>query len=212
MSEPRNLPELEDALIDRAKRLAAEYIEHGRDGREAILRDERDRLRVREERIAQEARAQADRLYRRRVQAAELRQHGIIDQQRWELIRSVMKDLPDQLAALADDEEAYRTFLQAMLAHAAESIGDEKLVATFNTRDRARLENEWQAFSKKAVPGNQVELAAETVDCSGGVRVSNSDNEVSVDATFEGRMERFEDELMQVISERLFASEIHHGS
>ena len=212
MSEPRNLPELEAALIDRAERLAAEYIDHGRDGREAILRDERDRLRVREERISQEARAHADRLYRRRVQAAELRLHGIIDQQRWELIRSVMKDLPDQLAAFADDEEAYDTFLRAMLTHAAESIGDEKLVATFNTRDRERLDNDWQAFCKKALPGHQVELATEAVDCSGGVRVSSSDNEVSVDATFEGRMERFGDELMQVIAERLFASEIHHGS
>lgn len=212
MNEPRNLPELEAALIDRARRLATEYVDHGRDGREAILRDERERLRVREERISQEARAHADRLYRRRVQAAELRLHGVIDQQRWELIRGVVKELPERLMALADDAEAYDAFLQAMLRHAADSIDDDTLIAAFNARDRERLEDRWAEFCEQAVSGRKIGLAKDPVDCSGGVRVSSADNEVSVDATFEGRMDRFEDELMQVIAERLFASEIHHGS
>ena len=212
MNEPRNLPELEAALIGRAERLADEYIDHGRDGREAILRDERERLRVREERISQEARAHADRLYRRRVQAAELRLHGIIDQQRWKLIRGVVEDLPDRLTALADDEQAYEAFLQAMVAQAADSIDDAKLSVACNARDRAWLESRWEAFSQQAAPEKTIDLAETPIDCSGGVRVSSSDNKVSVDATFEGRMERFEDELMQVIAEHLFAREIHHGS
>ena len=124
----------------------------------------------------------------------------------------MIKELPPRLTALADDPETYDAFLREMLRHAADSIADDTLVAAFNAQDRARLEDGWAAFCKQAVPGKTIELAAEPVDCSGGVRVSSSDNEVSVDATFEGRMERFEDELMQVIAERLFASEIHHGS
>jgi V/A-type H+-transporting ATPase subunit E len=211
VSEPQDVPDLEAALIERAERLAAEYLARAQEGREAILKEERERLHSREERISQEAATSADRLYSRRVQAAQLRLQGSLDRLRWGLIQSVVADLPNRLAALADDETAYEHLLQALLAHAAEGMGDEDLVAEFNGRDLARLRDRWEAFCEKAVPGRSIDLKPDPYECSGGVRVTSRDNRICIDATFEGRMERFRDDLLQTIAERLFVRNVGHS-
>jgi V/A-type H+-transporting ATPase subunit E len=215
VTEPQDVPDLEAALIERAERLAAEYLARAGDGREAILKEERERLHSLEERISQEAGTSADRLYSRRVQAAQLRLQGNLDRLRWGLIQSVVADLPNRLAAMADDEAAYEQLLQALLAHAVqsmdESMGDEDLVAEFNDRDLARLRDRWDTFCEQAVPGRSIDLNPDPCQCSGGVRVSNRDNRICIDATFEGRMERFRDDLLQTIAERLFASNVGHS-
>ena len=205
MSDKDSMPDLESALLDRAERLADEYLAKGRDGRDAILKEEQDRLRAREQRIVDDANADADRLYRRRVQAAELRNHGALDRERWRLIESVMDDLPGLLAAIVDDRKTYEPLFRALLASAAESIDDDELIAQVNAHDLATFEDRWEALCKKAVPRKRITLSPEAIECSGGVRVSGHDDRVCVDATFEGRMQRFHDELTQTIAERLFA-------
>lgn len=205
MSPAEGMPDLEAALLDRAERLADEYLARGRDGRDAILKEEQDRLHAREERIVDEAKANADRLYRRRVQAAELKNNGELDRERWQLIQSVMDELPARLADIAGDEAAYEQLLQALLEHAAASIDDNELIAQLNARDLAEFGKRWEALCKKASPRRHIALSPEPVDCSGGVRIASKDNRVCVDATIEGRMERFRDELTQTIAERLFA-------
>lgn len=205
MSASEGLPDLEAALLDRAERLADEYLAKGRDGRDAILKEEQDRLRSREERITDEAGANADRLYRRRVQAAELKNHGALDSERWRLIQSVIDELPARLSDIVRDEAAYERLLQALLANAAESIGDEEMVAQLNARDLEVFEGRWEMLCSKVSSQRRIALSPEAIQCSGGVRVANKDNRVCVDATFEGRMERFREELAQTIAERLFA-------
>lgn len=205
MSDPDSMPDLEAALLDRAERLADEYLAKGRDGRDAILKEEKERLREREQRIADDANADANRLYRRLVQAAELKNHGALDRERWRLIESVMNELPGRLAMIADDRDTYEQLLAALLASAAASIDDDELIAEVNAHDLTVLEQRWEAFCRRAVPGKRIELSPEAISCSGGVRVSGHDNRVCVDATFEGRIERFRDELTQTIAERLFA-------
>lgn len=212
MNDAKNVPKLEAALLERAERLAAEYIDHGRDGREAILKDERERLRIREERTTREATAIADRLYRRRVQAAQLRLQGLVEQQRWELIRQVAEAVPEHLLAVADEPKSYEELLRALLGQAADTIGEDELVAQLNARDLKKLKSRWKTFAEKAAAGRSVALDPQPIDCSGGIRVSSRDDRVCVDATFEGRTERFEDELLQTIAEHLFAREVRKGS
>ncbi len=206
MTEPKGVSDLEAALIDRAERLASEYLQKGKDGREAIINEERDRLRTREERIADEAKADADRVYRRRVQAAQLKVQASLDRERWQLIESVIDELPQALASIAADDETYTDLLQHLLAQGATSIGEDDLVVSLNARDRGRLEARWQEFVDQAAPGRHITLDMSDADISGGIRVSSADGRVSIDASFEGRTERFRNELVQVIAERLFAN------
>ena len=212
MTDPKTMPDLEAALIDRADRLATEYIARGRDSREAILSEERERLRNREERITEEAQADADRRYRRRVQAAQLSLQGKLDRERWNLIQAVVEELPERLKSFADNDRRYESLLKSLMNTAAENIDDDDLVASLNASDLGKLESHWPAFVKEAAPGKSIALDPQPIECSGGVKISSKDNRVCIDQTFEGRSDRFRDDLVQAIAERLLAhAEIHVG-
>ncbi len=206
MSDAKDVSELEAALIDRAERLANEYLQKGKDGRAAILNEELERQRAREARIGEEAQADADRIYRRRVQAAQLKIQANLDRERWQLIQSVIEALPAKLATAADDRAYYTGLLEALVGRAAESIGEEELVASLNERDLDRFRDEWRDIVNSAAPGKDIRLSPEPVEISGGARLTSVDDRVAVDASFEGRAERYEGELVQVIAERLFAN------
>lgn len=205
MNEARDIAGLEAALLAQAERLAAETIARGEDGRKAVLRDEQTRLDAREDRITRDAKAAADRLFRQHVQAAELRLAGDIDRLRWNLIENVLAGLPERLDALAADTGTYEPLLETFLGGAAAELDAAELVATFNARDTERLRERWAEIAARAAPGRNLELDPEPGAFGGGVRVADRDRRVCVDATFEGRIVRFRDELAEAISERLFA-------
>jgi V/A-type H+/Na+-transporting ATPase subunit E len=207
LNEARDIAGLEAALLARAEQLAAETVARGEDGRKAVLRDEQTRLDTREERITREARAAAERLFRQRVQAVALRLTGDIDRLRWSLIEEVLAGLPARLEALAADSGRYEPLVEALLSGAAANLDAAELVATLNTRDTDRLQARWTDIAARAAPGRKLELGPEPGTFSGGVRVASRDGNVRIDATFEGRIARFRDELAELIAGRLFADE-----
>ena len=79
--------ELESAILQRANRLAAEFKQRAERSRDNILREASDRLRLREEREILAAKTQAERSYRQRVQAAEIKHQEELDRLRWDLVR-----------------------------------------------------------------------------------------------------------------------------
>ena len=206
MNEARDIAGLEAALLARAKQLAAEYVAHGEDGRKAVLREEKTRLDSREERLTREEKAAAERLFRQHVQAAELRLTGDIDRLRWSLIEEVLAELPARLATLAGDP-GYEPLLSALLGGAAAQLDAPEVVATLNARDTDRLRARWSEFSGAAAPGRKIALDPEPGEFGGGVRVASRDGRVRIDATFEGRIERFRNQLSEAIAEHLFAGE-----
>lgn len=210
MSVRADLQSLETALLQRAESLALEYRARARQSRDSILHDGSERLRLREERETLTAQALADRLYRRQVQATELRLQAELDRLRWSLMQRVMQQLPKRLEALVQDEQQYLSLLRQLLAQAARAIVKPSLVAELNARDLERLQPRWSLFVQDLLADQSpsIALSAEPISCSGGVRVRSEDNEIVVDNTFEGRIERLSEEIYQVILERLFPQDI----
>ena len=205
MTSDYEVKDLELALLERAERLAQEHLQRAADERERLIHEENDRLHLREEREVLAAKASGERLYRRRTQAEEIQLQEKIDQLRWQLIQSVMQGLLGRLDKLAENEQEYLPILERLMIHAAQAIDDDELEADLNARDLKRLQADWESFSKRAVPNKTIRLNPDPCTCTGGVRLRTLDNRILVNATFEGRMERYEDELLQVIMERLFS-------
>lgn len=205
MNPDRQAEGLESSLLATAKSLAQEYLERGRQGRDHILEEANERLRLREEREVSLAKAASERFYRQRVQAAQIRLQRQLDQLRWGLVQEVLEGLTQRLAEVVEREDEYLGLLQQWLGQAAERIEAGELVAEFNGRDLARVERDWVRFVAGAGTGKSVLLAPEARACSGGVLVRSADNRIRVDATFEGRRERYEEALYEVVMERLFA-------
>ena len=205
MTTEHEVRDLESALLERAERLADEYLERASNEREHIIHEENERLHLREEREVLAAKASAERLYRRRTQAEEIKLQEKIDQLRWELIQSVKTGLLERLDDLAENEQEYLPLLEQLLVQAAQAIDDDELEADLNQRDLKRLQSDWEQFVSRAVPNKTIRLNPDPCQCTGGIRLRTSDNRILVNATFEGRMERFEDELLQVIMDSLFS-------
>lgn len=204
MDAARQTEELASALLARARALADEYIARGRRGRDHIVNEANERLRLREEREVLLAKAAAERRYRQQVQAAEIKLQRELDQFRWGVVQTVLAGLGRRLQELSEDRRTYRPLLQRYLAQAAEVIESSDLVAEFNARDTQWLRNDWAAFVAEAHVSKQIVLAEEPCQCTGGVLVRTVDNRIRVNNTFEGRRERFAAELFEVVLEHLF--------
>lgn len=205
MSDADDISGLEAALAGRARKLADEHLVNGRQERELILAETRQRLHIEEEREVLAAKAQAERAYQQRVQAAELGLRAELDQLRRKLADAALASLPARLAALAEDEQCYLPLLRNFLREAAQAIERDDLVAQFNARDLQRLQPDWEKYANEAAPGKRLILSPEPVDSIGGVLVSSADRNIRFDNTFEGRMERLDETLQGVIAEWLLA-------
>ncbi|OIO11841.1 MAG: hypothetical protein AUJ80_01670 [Gallionellaceae bacterium CG1_02_60_325] len=205
MSETNDISGLEAALEQRAHKLAGEHLASGRQARERILADTRQRLHIEEERAVLAAKARAERAYRQRVQAAELDLRSGLDSLRRELAVAALARLPDHLTALAEDDAHYLPLLRNYLSEAAQAIERDELVAQFNARDMRRLQADWTRYASEAAPGKHLSLSAEALHCIGGVLVSSADGNIRFDNTFEGRMERLDETLQGALAERLSA-------
>lgn len=205
MSDADDISGLEAALADRARKLADEHLVNGRQERELILVETRQRLHIEEEREVLAAKIRAERAYQQRVQAAELDLRAGLDRLRRELVDAALAGLPARMAALAEDEQSYLPLLRNFLCEAAQAIERDELVAHFNARDLRRLQPDWEKHANEAAPGKRLILSPEPVDSIGGVLVSSADGSIRFDNTFEGRMERLDETLQGVIAERLLA-------
>lgn len=204
--------ELEQAILARAERLAAEYRDRAQRSRDNILRAASDRLRLREEREEAIAKALGERTFRQQVQANELKLQGHLDRVRWNLVTDVQRRLGERMEAFRRDDPGYLDLLSAYLAQAAREIESDDLVAEVNPQDLSRLQQRWEEIAAKAAPGKSVQLSPEPIESAGGVLVRSADNRIRVDNTFEGRLERLSQRVQQVILERLLPMGFESGN
>jgi len=212
MSDGHTIGGLESALLARAEKLAAEYLAGGQHVRQQILADNNQRLHIEEEREVLAAKAHAERVYQQRVQASELGLRAELDHVRWNLVNSVLANLPGRLSELAQDEARYLPLLLAWLREGAQAIERDHLVVQVNARDLPLLQRDWNNYAQEAAPKKHLELCEQTLNRIGGVLITSSDGDICFDNTFEGRMEKFSEALQGAIADQLIpAGEAHHG-
>ncbi len=198
--------DLENSLIARAEMLVQEFKTSAAHRRNEILSEANERLHLREEHEVLLARAAADKLQRQQVQSAEIRLQGDIDRLRWTLVQAVLTRLDEAVADLVNDENKYMTILSGLISAAAQAIDADTIVVELNTQDLLRLNKRWESFSKALAPGKKLQLSPQPLHSIGGALLHDSDNRLRVNQTFEGRKQRMNEMLIQVVMGRLFAN------
>lgn len=213
MSDTNDISGLETALAERAKKLAGEHLTSAHHAHERILAETRQRLHIEEEREVLAAKAQAERIYQQRVQAAELDLRAELDRLRWELAHAVLAKLPIRLQQQTADESRYLLLLLAYLREGAQAIERDEIVVQLNQRDWQHFQQNWQELAQQAAPGKLLTLSPETLNSIGGVLLTSADGNIRFDNTFEGRMERLDEVMQGAITEQLesHTTEIPHG-
>jgi V/A-type H+-transporting ATPase subunit E len=126
-----------------------------------------------------------------------------MDHLRWNLVEGVRGRLDERIRAFVADDNAYLELLKALIREGVEQIEKDDLVVEVNARDHGRLASNWDQFSSGIADGKKLALADEPIQTVGGAVVSDRENRIRLVNTFEGRQERLESRLHQVIIERL---------
>jgi len=203
MTELDDVSGLEKALMERARKLSEEHLVNGRQARDLILLETRQRLRREEERETAAAKAQGERVYQQRAQAVELELRARLHRLRWELANDVLAKLQARLSVLAEDEPKYLSIMVNYLHECAQAIERDELIVHCNARDFQLLRKNWARHAQEAAPNKRLTLSPEILTSIGGVMIVSADQNIRFDNTFEGRMERLADLLQGAIAERL---------
>ncbi|AHF03771.1 ATPase [Marichromatium purpuratum 984] len=195
--------ELEQAILARAERLAAEYRARAASRRDTILREAAERLRAREQHEEQVARALAERSFRQQVQASELKLQTHLDRVRWNLMQAVERGLEERMRAFIAERDTYGDWLATLIVRDAGLIEQPRLRVEANAHDLVLLRERWAAILEALPEGREAELVEEPITALGGVRVSDAEGRVRIDDTHAGRLERLRPEIQRVILERL---------
>lgn len=198
--------QLEQALIRQAESLAREQRERAESGKARILAEAAEKIRLAEAREVLAAKAEAERIVRRQVQAAETRLAADLDRLRWALTESALAGVELAFQRLVEDEARYPAVLEQWLAAAVRALPAGDLVVEIRAADQARITPLWPGMAARTGPGRKLELAVHGQASEGGLRVRLADNRAQLDQTFEARRARLADELARVVMERLFAS------
>ena len=204
--------DLERAILARAERLAAEFRERANRGRDSILREAAERLRLRESREEGIARSLGERTFRQRVQASELKMQSHLDLLRWNLVQDVEGRLKGRMQAFMQDESAYFHWLVDLIAEGAARMERKSLNVSVNAHDHQRLFARWDSVLERLPKGHTAVLLDEHIDTLAGCLLASEDGRIRVDQTFEGRLARLRARIQQVILERLLPGGIDTGN
>ncbi len=197
---------LQEALLHRAQTLADEYLQHGQEARERIAEESAVMLRRREKEETLLAKSLGERRYRQRLQAGKLALRAELEHLRWTWMQATLEKLQASLVHLVENESAYLPIVAKLFVQAADAIERDQLVAQLNATDLQRLGGRWESWSAELVPAKKVLLSSDPIDCTGGIVLHSRDKRIRVDNTFEGRLERLQDELQRLIQEHLFGT------
>lgn len=206
------IDDLQTALLERAKALANEYLTRAQHERDRGIEQANDRLRLREEREVSIAKVMAERIYRQKVQASEIKMREELDHLRWAHVQAVMTALKESLAKIVEDKGTYLPLLQQLIATSVKCMEDKELVVEVNARDFSLLEGQWKSITDEIAGKKKMALQPSDRKSIGGVVVRNKDDTIRIDNSFEGRMQRYMSELEQVVTERLFSSATPMGA
>ena len=206
-TESDQVKALQRAILERANDLSAEHVSQARMSRDKILDDARKKIKMMEQNELLAAKINADREYQRLVQASELGNQAELDRNRWGLVESVMHSIRRKLTDLCADEQNYQRLFTTLLKQGVDLIGQTELVATLNNEDLSRYRDNWKAMVRDSCGASvTIRLAPKSSNCSGGLKLLSRQGDVMIDNTFEGILERREDEIHRLIFERMFAS------
>lgn len=196
---------LKQAMLDRARKLAAEHIAQGSQSRQKILEATHEKIQLMEQKELLLAKTQAEREYLRKVQAREIQLQAELDRNRWGMVQVVVDKLTKYLRELPDKQTEYRKILIKLLAQANKLLKQDNAVAYLNQQDYQQFSPQWQQIIEQ-VGNTTLLLSDHTINSSGGVKLISQDGDIMVDNSFEGLLSRKQEELHNVIFERLFAT------
>ncbi|MEO2241849.1 MAG: V-type ATP synthase subunit E family protein [Euryarchaeota archaeon] len=196
------LKELEERILEEAKREAEEIVKEAEEEAEKILEKAKREAEERRREILDRARREAETRKRREIAQARLEARQLKLQAKEECIEEALERARRRIRELSEEgSRRYLEFLERAAVEAARAISTDKVILRVNERDREAME--------ELLPDVRVEVDKEVelgdpVDILGGVIAESEDGSEVFDNSVEARMRRMRSELVRRVSDTLF--------
>ncbi|MCY4252622.1 MAG: V-type ATP synthase subunit E family protein [Thaumarchaeota archaeon] len=161
---------------------------------QASLEASRPALEAEYDRIASEASKEADKVKRQLTGAADLEARNAQLRLVEGAIERVFEEASSRIRAAPRDGE-YSRLIAGLVSEAAEALGTTEIVFSTSAADR-------EAVSAAIAGLSGAEVAAEPIECMGGVRAVTRDGSTSFDNTLDARVERLKPLIRKEIAAR----------
>jgi len=151
------------------------------------------------EKILSDGRKEAEKIHRQVVGSSDLEARNKQLLTLEAAVNDVFNRALEQTAAMDRNDEDYITLTKSLLAESVNILGSDDVMVYTSTGDRDVV----QAVLSSDYPNS--ELAAEAIDCLGGVRIRSKDGTMTFDNTLDARIERMKPLIRKNIASKFGA-------
>lgn len=204
MTEEQQLAALEEAILARARSLANEIGAKAARQRDEILRTANEGIALMEQRETLSAKANAERLFRRQVQASELKLQQRLEELRWHLVLEQEQRLKARFRKFCDARDTYLDWLRDLLKQGLERLPGTRLLIEVNEADLHWLRPLWHDLQSALKDGERLQLATRPCHGSGGLLLTDAEGRTRLDNRFEGLLARQHETIVRTLQQHLF--------
>lgn len=204
MTEEQQLAALEEAILARARSLADEIGAKAARQRDELLRTANERINLMEQREILAAKANAERLFRRQVQASELQLQQRLEELRWHLVLEQEQQLGVRFRQFCNERDAYLAWLKQLLIQGLEHLPGAGVVVEVNEEDLHWLQPLWHDLQSALKDGERLQLATRPCRGSGGLLLTDAEGRTRLDNRFEGLLARQRETIVRTLQQHLF--------
>lgn len=186
------LEEVEESIKERIAANAASTRQAAEKEAVKILENAKKKVAELQQQRDLEIKKLTDELGNREIAAANLSARKLKMDAKKDAIDKVYSRIGDKTLALKEENKA--EIVVALIEKAAKELSNAKYVLC-SQGDRAMV--------KELIDGTGLELG-ETIPCTGGIALENSDRTIRVDYTYETLLEMFKKETLKGVTEQLF--------
>ncbi len=197
----------ERILVD-ARTEAERIIQQAKVNAQRILQETEEKIRENRDKRLDEGKEYAREASSRALADTQVELRRLLSEEKERLFEEVCEAALDRLREFSESDQ-YPEKLQDLIVRAGEILGGGDLVLYLNVSDKKKMKSRSLRMAEKRIDENtqkatSLEIADDSLDSVGGVRVSSKNEDVSVDNTFEERLRRFKEEQRSEIYRLLF--------
>ncbi len=205
-AEEERINQMVEDIISNAKNEARKYTKEAKQQTQEILEKGKAVAEQEKEEIIEMKSKTISELEKQQIASINLQTRREILQKKEEEISKAFTSAEDELKKFSS-KPAYTKVLASLIVEAGIAIGGGNLLVKTRKADKAKLKelaNLAKEITKKSGTKSSLKLVTETIDSIGGVIVLLDDESITVDNTFEARLEQKYRSIRTDVAKSLF--------
>ena len=205
------LEELRKEILEEADRKIEDILNEARLEAEKIISDAKRKAESIREAKRNEVINKLEEKRRAELAIAKIEGRRLVYNKKWEYVERVFKEAWRKLMEYKGRDEYFDEFIPRAITHSVKSLGLDEVVIHLNKDDAAHVSRRLSSIVKKVrsdVGRNlSISISRNPIDISGGIIVTDKDEKIYFNLSFDARIKEARDKLTYKVFEILFGGE-----